>query len=212
MGVYQVQQPKEGSWLISISYLRKGIIATFVAAHFLFGILATLSPQIEIRRQSPIAKILTWYEETNFYQNWVMFAPPPQTKNRLAYAARFADGWTELIFFDEDISEAMKGRHIIPRGLARLGTMKKVPVLKKGTATLDENPGPRFFFQQLSAYLCFGDGALPDLQEVMFYRVSGGIEPYFQGSMQNMISDLKELPPKEAYAVVPLFRRECSER
>jgi hypothetical protein len=60
----------------------------------------------------------------------------------------------------------------------------------------------------MSAFFCFGDGAVPGIKGIRFYSIVKGIPPFFETDGQG-----HPLPKAEAYdKIEALYERRCEDR
>lgn len=186
--------------------LRKPVIGVAVALHFAVGLACFAKPPSALREVPGLARLTDLYTRYDFPQTWRMFAPPSQTIDAIGYALRFDAGWTPLQSFDDLLRERCDGHLLLPAGCIRLSDQFRHPLLKHDS--LEGDVFYRHYFQQLSAYFCFGDGALPGLRAIRFYSISQGVAPFFAKDGEG-----HALPKASDYDhVEALYQRECEDR
>jgi hypothetical protein len=200
------------AWLVSLPIqkrwceIRKPVIGLAVFLHFTFGLSCFLEPPSIFLRIPGLPQILDWYERHDFSQTWRMFAPPSQTIDEIGYSLEFENGWTQILYLNEYLKEEGAGRFILPRGYLRLANHLRHPVFKK--SRLEEEPFYFYYFQQLGAFFCFGDGAIPGLKAIRFYSVTSGVPPFFEKDSHG-----HPLPKAEDYnKVEALYERRCNDK
>jgi len=185
---------------------RKPVIGTAVFLHFALGLLCFVEPPSVVLNVPGLPRILDWYQRHDFTQTWRMFAPPSQTIDEIGYSLEYENGWTQLLYLNEYLKQEGAGRFILPRGYLRLANHIRHPIFKK--QRLEEEPFYFHYFQQLSAFYCFGDGALPGLQSIRFYSVTKGIPPFVEKDRYG-----HQLPKAEDYdRVEAVYERRCKDR
>jgi hypothetical protein len=183
--------------------IRRPLIAAAVISHFAIGVLCfadTPSALLEIR---PVALAVGEYRNLGFAQTWRMFAPPAQSIDQIGHSLRFDEGWTELVSIADIAAERARGDFILPRGQLRLSNQLRHPNLTR--SSLDDEPYFRHYFQQLAAFYCFGDGAIPNLRAIRFYSVIKPIEPFFP-------PEDPDKPVQREPVISAIYQRECSDR
>jgi hypothetical protein len=183
--------------------IRRPVIATLVALHFIIGWLCFVQRPSVVLEVPPLRAVIARYRELGFAQTWRMFAPPARSHYRIGYALRFDGGWSDLLYLHDVAADRARDHFFLPRGQIRLGNQLRHPNLRE--FNLDDEPFFRHYFQQLAAFYCFGDGAIPELRAVRFYSVVIPIEPFFDDE------DDPTNPSMEP-TVTGLYQRECSER
>lgn len=178
------------------------MVGGLVALHFTVGLLCFASKPSALLEIAPLKFAVRWYGSLGYAQTWRMFAPPARAVYQIGYALRFEGGWSELLLLDDIAVERGRGRFILPRGQIRLGNQLRHPNLVK--PSLDDEPYFRHFFQQLAAFYCFGDGAIPELRAIRFYTVITPITPFHP--------DDPALPPERERVVKAIYQRECADR
>jgi hypothetical protein len=156
--------------------IRKPVIASGVLLHFLFGLLCFVEYPSPLLKVPGMPLILDWYQRHDFSQTWRMFAPPSQTLDEVGYSLRFPQGWTHLLYLNEYLKQEGAGTVILPRGYLRIANHLRQPVFRK--PKLQDEPFYFLYYQQLSAFFCYGDGALSGLQAIRFYTVTKGVPPF----------------------------------
>lgn len=186
--------------------VRKPVIGCAVVVHFTLGLLCFLPEPCALWEVPGLQRMTYAYDVAEFAQTWRMFAPPSQCHYEIGYSLKFKDGWTKLLPLDAILEEQGRGRRILPRGYIRLANHLRHPLLKQ--QSLREQPYFFHYFQQLSAFFLFGDGAIPGVQAVRFYSVVKGIDPFFEKD-----SEGKPSPKAEDYnRIEPLYERSVDER
>lgn len=186
--------------------IRKFVIGWGVVLHFALGLLCFLPEPCVLWEVPGLQRMTYAYDVAEFAQTWRMFAPPSQSHYEIGYSLKFKDGWTKLLSLDAILEEQGRGRRILPRGYIRLANHLRHPLLKQ--EPLQQQPYFFHYFQQLSAFFLFGDGAVPGVQAVRFYSVVKGIDPFFEKD-----SEGKPLPKAADYnRIVPLYERSVDER
>ena len=155
----------------------RAAIASGVVLHFVIGTLCFAKPPSALLEVPGVAALVDTYRRFDFAQTWRMFAPPSQTIDELGYALRLPGGWTPLQRFDGFLRSQVKGRFTLPRGFIRVADHLRHPFLQK--QELEEQPFMFHYFQQLGAFFCFGDGAVPELLGIRFYSIVRGVPPFF---------------------------------
>jgi hypothetical protein len=185
---------------------RKPLIGGCVFVHFLIGLLCFVEPPAALLELPALAGTVELYKNYDFSQTWRMFAPPSQTIDEMGYSMEFAGGWTRLLPADQFLEEQGKGRFILPRGYLRLANHLRHPIFKE--KKLKDEPFYFLYFQEMSAFYCFGDGAIPGLKSIRFYSVVKGIPPFFPTDGHG-----HPLPKAEDYdKVEALYQRRCDDR
>jgi hypothetical protein len=186
--------------------VRRPLIGSVVAAHFALGLLCFVQAPSALLDIPGLPWILERYKRYDFPQTWRMFAPPSQTIDELGYAFEFDDGWTDLLRVNTFLEEQARNRVFLTRGYIRIADHFRHPVFRR--PRLVDEPFYFHYFQQLSAFFCFGDGAIPRLKGVRFYSIVRGVPPFFPTT-----PDGKPVPRAEDYdKVEALYQRECSDR
>ncbi len=186
--------------------MREPFIGALVLLHFVIGLLCFFEPPSTVRSVPALGALMDFYDTFDFAQTWRMFAPPAQTADELAYSFLFSRGWTPLLPMNRFLEEQAAGRRFLPRGYLRLANHLRHPNFHK--KSLKEEPFFYMYFQELSAFFCFGDGALPDLQAIRFYSVVKGIPPFFKTDRRG-----HPLPKAEDYdKVEAIYERGCHDR
>ena len=185
---------------------RKPLIGLLVALHFAIGLACFARTPSALRELPGLSRLTDFYIRYDFTQTWRMFAPPSQTIDEIGYSLRFAGGWSPLLRADDFIREYCASSAILPRGCLRLSDQFRHPMLKN--KRLEKDVFYRHYFQQLSAYFCFGDGAIPGLEAIRFYSIARGVDPFFDKDEQG-----RALPRAEAFDhVIALYQRACEDR
>lgn len=186
--------------------VRKPVIGTCVALHFLVGLLCFVEPPAAVLEVPGLPVALEFYRLRDFSQTWRMFAPPSQTIDDMGYSMEFASGWTPLLPADKFLKEQGEGRFFLPRGYLRLANHLRHPIFQK--EKLRDEPFYFLYFQEMSSFFCFGDGAIPGLKAIRFYSVVKGIPPFFETDSQG-----HSLPKAEEYdKTEALYERQCEDR
>lgn len=186
--------------------IRNRVIGCGVFLHFAIGLLCFMQPPSALLEIPGVPPLIELYGRWDFPQTWRMFAPPSQTVDEIGYALEFKGGWTDLLLLSEFLKEQAAGRVVLPRGYIRVADHLRHPVLRR--KRLEDEPFYFHYFQQLSAFFCFGDGALPGLEAIRFYSVSKGLPPFFSDDGRG-----NPLPAAGDYdKVMPLYERACSDR
>src|SRR5262245_38807831 len=133
---------------------RRALIAAAVTLHFALGTLCFAKPPSALLELPGLAPVLDLYRQLDFAQTSRMFAPPSQTIDELGYALRLPGGWTPMQGFDGFLRAQARGRFTLPRGFIRVADHLRHPFLPN--RPLREQPFMFHYFQQLSAFFCFG--------------------------------------------------------
>jgi hypothetical protein len=186
--------------------IRKPLIGSCVALHFLLGLLCFVEPPAAVLEVPGVPQALDFYRLRDFSQTWRMFAPPSQTIDEMGYSLQFSGGWTPLLPANKFLEEQGTGRLFLPRGYLRLANHLRHPIFRE--KRLKDEPFYLLYFQEMSAFLCFGDGAIPGLEAIRFYSVVKGIPPFFATDGRG-----HALPTAEEYdKVEALYERRCDDR
>lgn len=186
--------------------IRKPLIGTCVALHFLIGLLCFVESPAAVLELPGLPAVLEFYRLRDFPQTWRMFAPPSQTIDDMAYSMELAEGWTPLLPADRFLQEQGEGRFFLPRGYLRLANHLRHPIFLE--KKLVDEPFYLLYFQEMSAFFCFGDGVIPGLKAVRFYSVVKGIPPFFPTDGKG-----NALPKAEEYDMIEaLYERRCEDR
>lgn len=184
---------------------RRPLIGVCVSLHFLIGLLCFLEPPAAVLEIPGLPAAIEFYKMRDFPQTWRMFAPPSQTVDEMAYSLQFAGGWTPLLPAQRFLEEQGEGRFFLPRGYLRLANHLRHPIFQEKRLT--EEPFYLLYFQEMSAFFCFGDGAIPGLQAVRFYSSVKGIPPFFATDGKG-----HALPKAEDYDMIEaLYERRCDD-
>jgi hypothetical protein len=184
---------------------RKPIIALAVLLHFAIGLCCFAVRPSALLDIPGLSRATDLYLRLDFPQTWRMFAPPSQTQDEIGYALRFEAGWTKLKSFDDFLKETVSGRTLLPRGYIRVADHLRHPTLRK---KLKDEPFYLHYFQQMSAFFCFGDGAIPGLKTIRFYSISKGVAPFFADDGRG-----HAFPKASDYdQVSALYQRDCEDR
>jgi hypothetical protein len=185
---------------------RKPLIGTCVALHFLIGLLCFIEPPAALLEIPGMPQTLELYRLADFPQTWRMFAPPSQTIDEMGYAMELPGGWTPLLPADKFLEEQARGHFFLPRGYLRLANHLRHPIFKE--KRLKDEPFYFLYFQEMSAFYCFGDGAIPGLKAIRFYSIVKGIPPFFATDGKG-----HALPKAEEYdKIEALYERRCNDR
>jgi hypothetical protein len=157
--------------------VRRPVIASAVAIHFLLGTLCFLQPPCALLEVPLLASLVRTYQDLDFSQTWRMFAPPSQTIDEIGFSAQLADGWTKLLPMENFLAEEGAHRFLLPRGYLRVANYFRHPIFQKKKLT--DEPFYYQYFQSMAAFYCFGDGAIPHLRKIRFYSITRGIPPFF---------------------------------
>ncbi len=190
--------------------LRRPLIAGAVAAHFAAGMLCFVQPGSPLARIPGVMRAAAVYERAGFPQTWRMFAPPSQRDYQIGYALHFDGGWTPMLMLDRFLRDEAVGRVLLPRGYIRVANHLRHPVFRK--ARLADEPFFWSYFQGLSAFFCFGDGAVPGLRAVRFYSVVHGIAPFPRRGAAGAGGRGRPPATADIDEVTPLYERECGDR
>jgi len=186
--------------------IRKPLIGSSVFLHFSIGLLCFVQQPSALLEIPYLTSFVQLYKRYDFPQTWRMFAPPSQTIDEIGYALKFQDGWTDLLFLNRFLKEQAAGRVFMPRGYIRVADHLRHPIFRQ--KRLEDEPFYFHYFQQMSAFFCFGDDAIPGIEAIRFYSVSKGVPPFFKDDGNG-----RPLPEAANYdKVVPLYERECSDR
>lgn len=186
--------------------IRKPFIGACVALHFLIGLLCFIDSPAAIYEVPGLPGLIELYKLRDFSQTWRMFAPPSQTIDEMGYSLQFAGGWTPLLPANKFLEEQGAGRFFLPRGYLRLANHLRHPIFQE--KKLKDEPFFMLYFQEMSAFYCFGDGAIPGLKSIRFYSVVKGIPPFFATDGKG-----HALPKAEDYdKVEALYERRCDDR
>lgn len=186
---------------------RKPLIGCLVALHFALGLTCLARKPSALRELPWVARLTDIYLRYDFPQTWRMFAPPSQTVDEIGYALQFADGWSQIVHADSFIRQYCSGGPLLPRGCIRLSDQFRHPLLKNDNR-LGDDIFYRHYFQQLSAFFCFGDGAIPGLKAIRFYSLATGVAPFFEKNERGQAQ-----PQADAFNhVTALYQRACEDR
>jgi hypothetical protein len=186
--------------------VRRPLIGAAVAGHFAFGLLCFIQAPSALLEIPGLPSVLERYKRYDFPQTWRMFAPPSQTLDELGYALEFENGWTDLLRLNRFLEEQGAGRRFLTRGYIRIADHFRHPVFRR--ASLKEEPFYFHYFQQLSAFFCFGDGAIPDLKSIRFYSIVKGVPPFFKTDARG-----QPAPKAEDFdKIEALYQRDCRDR
>jgi len=186
---------------------RKPVIGLAVALHFAIGLACFARTPSALRELPGLSQLTDFYIRHDFPQTWRMFAPPSQTIDEIGYALKFEGGWSQLLRADDFVRQYCAGGLLAPRGCLRLSDQFRHPMLKNERLDKDD-VFYRHYFQQLSAYFCFGDGAISGLRAIRFYSIARGVAPFFEKDDKG-----RALPhAKDFDHVIALYQRSCEDR
>jgi hypothetical protein len=186
--------------------VRRPLIGGAVAGHFALGLLCFAQAPSALLEIPGLPQVLERYKRYDFPQTWRMFSPPSQTIDELGYAFEFPTGWTDLLRMNSFLEEQAQGRVFLTRGYIRIADHFRHPVFRR--ERLVDEPFYFHYFQQLSAFFCFGDGMIPGLKTVRFYSIVKGVPPFFATDSAG-----HALPKAEDFnKVEALYQRECRDR
>jgi hypothetical protein len=153
-----------------------------------------------------LGELLEFYKLHDFAQTWRMFAPPSQTVDEVGYAFKLKDGWTPLLPANQFLQEQASGRVLLPTGYIRLANHLRHPIFTE--RRLKDEPFYVLYFQELSGFFCFGDGAIQGLESIRFYSIVKGVPPFFETDGHG-----HPLPRAEEYdKIEALYERRCDDR